>query len=647
MGIHRASGSSSKIRLPVTVRGNRTKPLLHSRKAVERRSLAVKLAESKYLNNLTPEQLAEVESQKIRLAPSLDFADDNALDSNDWQDLEDVARLDSVLRGSEVMEISHEGSEYELARDLHERLREKWRKKKGVVVRRLASPRLKGLVPAKQGSQQTSPVMYEGNNLQLVEFDGGGRHTDVVQKAASHINKSNVTLHALRTATKTVELNVLQTSGKPDILTKGHAAHPNATAATLPLKVGMKRLCHWNIVATPNLANKHSRKDINGGDLRKGAPAKPPPGKLSSENSQENPSAAAKRIRLDSDTVGGNPDDNFHFVATPLGGEDYPYNKKAKSGTPPLSPVTSSTPFTDAAFPKIHISFRKLVEDLSSGQKTVLRNKHQSFIAVIPFGAGPKFYQSYLTLKQDTKAFLDGLKVDKGNYKISIPKSNWNGKKTRDYQTPWLFFIENVAPPLREYLLWQQTFPIDEKLVLSFIPVNPMCQTKRIVEMVNTIRTGQGFSGHAIAACEEMTHTWRLDYIPTLQNDREVGVWQLTGRPITDDDIQHRNLVNAIRSLTIMVGVDELKADGKARLECVWCKSEMHQSHACSFPDVTVSWRGPTRDDMNAKVTSGSTDEGYERGNPQTGYRHAGRGGRRGDFMTRGGFQVVRGRGRK
>ncbi|KAK0504205.1 hypothetical protein EDD18DRAFT_490626 [Armillaria luteobubalina] len=371
-------------------------------------------------------------------------------------------------------------------------------------------------------------------------------------------------------------------------------------------------------------------------------------------------------------------EDHFHFVSTPLGGEDYPYNKTAKSDPSPSSLVTSTTLFTDAEFPKIHISFRKLVEDLSAGQKTVLRNEHASFIAVIPFGAGPKFYQSYTTLKQDAKAFLDGLKVETGNYKISIPKSNWNGKKTRDYQTPWPFFIENAAPPLREYLLWQQTFPIDEKLVLSFIAVDPnrqswviatyrshcvendkaimadvlrrikktVCQSKKIVEMVNAIRTNQGFTGHAITACEEMTHTWRLDYIPTLQNDREVGVWQLTGRPITGDDIQHRNLVNAIRSLIVMIGVDELKADGKARLECVWCKSEMHQSHACPFPDVATSWRGPTRDDMIANVTSRNSDRGDDSGNLQSGYRRSERGGRRGGFLTRGGFQVVRGRGR-
>ncbi|KAK0460628.1 uncharacterized protein EV420DRAFT_1533214 [Desarmillaria tabescens] len=80
--------------------------------------------------------------------------------------------------------------------------------------------------------------------------------------------------------------------------------------------------------------------------------------------------------------------------------------------------------FTDAAYPRMHISFRKLVEDLSLGQKTVLRQESSAFLAVIPYGAGPKFYQTYTMLKQDVKAFIDNLQVEKGNYKISISKTD-------------------------------------------------------------------------------------------------------------------------------------------------------------------------------------------------------------------------------
>ncbi len=55
-------------------------------------------------------------------------------DSGSWQDISDAARLDGVLRGNEVIEISHEGGEFELARELRERLSTKQRKQQTYVL---------------------------------------------------------------------------------------------------------------------------------------------------------------------------------------------------------------------------------------------------------------------------------------------------------------------------------------------------------------------------------------------------------------------------------------------------------------------------------------------------------------------------------
>ncbi|KAK0495620.1 hypothetical protein EDD18DRAFT_1354121 [Armillaria luteobubalina] len=350
-------------------------------------------------------------------------------------------------------------------------------------------------------------------------------------------------------------------------------------------------------------------------------------------------------------------EDNFNFVTTPMNREEYPYDKLTKAGQfAPLPP--SKNTFTDAAYPKIHIPFRKLVEDLSRGQKAALKEDHEQYIVVIPFGAGPKFYQSYTTLKQDVVAFLDGFQIEKGDYRISLP-SECLSKKVQDYQTPWPFFIEGAATLLQNFLLWQQTFPIDKKLVLNFLPVDinfqswviatyrcgavkndtariaralrkikkATCKNRAITDIVNKICTSQGFTGHVTLACEEMTHSWNLEYIRTLQNDSKIRVWQLTGKPITTNDDDHRKLVNAIRSLTVMVGMDNLKADGKARLECIWCKSEMHQSHACPFPDMVPGWRGPTREKMNKKAKQDSPESRSDTGQTRSSFHRAGRGG--------------------
>ncbi|KAK0221508.1 hypothetical protein IW262DRAFT_1296204 [Armillaria fumosa] len=131
-------------------------------------------------------------------------------------------------------------------------------------------------------------------------------------------------------------------------------------------------------------------------------------------------------------------EDNFNFITTPTNREDYPYDKLTKTG---------------------------------QGQKAALKEDHDQYIIVIPFSAGPKFYQSYTILKQDVMAFLDSFQIEKENYRISFP-SECLIKKVQDYQTLWPFFIKGTAPPLQNFLLWQQTFLIDEKLVLNFLSVN-------------------------------------------------------------------------------------------------------------------------------------------------------------------------------
>ncbi len=81
--------------------------------------------------DLTSEQLSELEAQRIQLTSASQLPDDDDDDDpSSWQDISDAARLDGILWGNEVIEISHEGGEFELARELRERLSIKWRKQR-------------------------------------------------------------------------------------------------------------------------------------------------------------------------------------------------------------------------------------------------------------------------------------------------------------------------------------------------------------------------------------------------------------------------------------------------------------------------------------------------------------------------------------
>ncbi|KAK0211407.1 hypothetical protein IW262DRAFT_1467820 [Armillaria fumosa] len=129
MGIQRVTGSFSKIHLPVSGHGGHNKSILHSCRAIEKHCLAAQVIEKEYFKGLTSKQISEIEAQRTQLASALEVPNDNDdFDSGSWEDISDAARLDGVLRGNEVMEISHEGGEFELARELREQLSTQWRK---------------------------------------------------------------------------------------------------------------------------------------------------------------------------------------------------------------------------------------------------------------------------------------------------------------------------------------------------------------------------------------------------------------------------------------------------------------------------------------------------------------------------------------
>ncbi len=76
----------------------------------------------------------ELEAQRVQLTLALQLPDDHDnFDSGSWQDISNATRLDGILWGNEVIEISHEGREFELVRDLQERLSTKWRRQRMYV----------------------------------------------------------------------------------------------------------------------------------------------------------------------------------------------------------------------------------------------------------------------------------------------------------------------------------------------------------------------------------------------------------------------------------------------------------------------------------------------------------------------------------
>ncbi len=69
-------------------------------------------------------------------------------------------------------------------------------------------------------------------------------------------------------------------------------------------------------------------------------------------------------------------------------------------------------------------------------------------------------------------------------------------------------------------------------------------------------------------------------------------VWQLQGRPMTDDLTEHRKWLRVVRQTKYIIGGTSHLETEKAQVACVWCKLETHVSEYCPFP-ATVDWKGP------------------------------------------------------
>ncbi|KAF8891530.1 hypothetical protein CPB85DRAFT_1441015 [Mucidula mucida] len=264
--------------------------------------------------------------------------------------------------------------------------------------------------------------------------------------------------------------------------------------------------------------------------------------------------------------------------------DKFPYDKLTfqEGNKPEMTPNGCSMPYTLAAYPKIYVPWNHLTAAFADPLRQAIMASPESFVAVIPLGAGPKWYADNPRADLMLKEFLNAIEFKKkGSPRSFLPFETKEPKKGKDgeiwlkrsaFEKPWPVVIEGIAEEFRDYLLWQQTFATQSRIMWNFVPFDPkslpwiigsyqgniisndkdniaealaclkleVWKSTAIQNLVKRIRQFQGKTGHPIDSVVEMTKSWRLVYIKTKNLDNDKGaVWSLMGLPITSDISKH------------------------------------------------------------------------------------------------------------
>ncbi|KAJ7727578.1 hypothetical protein B0H16DRAFT_1428949 [Mycena metata] len=338
-----------------------------------------------------------------------------------------------------------------------------------------------------------------------------------------------------------------------------------------------------------------------------------------------------------------------------------------------------TVPYTLGTFPRISMPFPRLTQNMSPGQVQGIEAAPKQYIALLPHGTGRSFYQRRPHANREAKAFIESFDLDTDGIDIALPIAHHPGKKPRDFDGPWPMILSGASPELRDFLLWYQTFAVNENVTFHAIAFNldaedwvimtisgdavhpdarsiakALGSIKRrlwadttFVNFVNAVFAQAGIGGSACERVVEATKSFQLTYIDTgnAKGDH-APVYQLTGKPISKEPETHRRWLSLIRGLRggYVVGMHALVID-KRFVDCVWCKSKMHPAHGCPFHGVD-GWLGTKPDNVQRyldRTHNQQKDEGHrvdgghkannkgkgrQEGNRSDGWSTVGRGGR-------------------
>ncbi|KAG6874734.1 hypothetical protein C0992_006789, partial [Termitomyces sp. T32_za158] len=248
--------------------------------------------------------------------------------------------------------------------------------------------------------------------------------------------------------------------------------------------------------------------------------------------------------------------------------EDNPADQMSQREEQPHFPAVNATPFTQTPVPRVIIPYKRLTANLDQGLVDMVDQNTDEFLAIIPFGAGPKLFKGNPTLSTKIALFLETLAIGTNN--LDVSKAIWKNRPSgrKDFETPWTLILAGASQELKEFLVWQQTFVVSQELTFSVVSfdkeiwswvitnilggaVRPeeeerrkalgtlkkaLWENQRFRAISNRILADTGVTGGSRERAYKATASFDLTFIMTHDAlGNPAPIWQLTGRPLTAD----------------------------------------------------------------------------------------------------------------
>ncbi|KAF8178317.1 hypothetical protein K438DRAFT_1977953 [Mycena galopus ATCC 62051] len=375
------------------------------------------------------------------------------------------------------------------------------------------------------------------------------------------------------------------------------------------------------------------------------------------------------------------PDPESTYRLPTMVGENPHLKETQEDPAPAILPNADNirVPFTLKIFPRIVLTLAQLTKNMAEGQVADIVANPSNFIALIPHGAGKKFFDEHPHANREAKEFIESLRTDEMSVEgidVALPKAKHKAKRDSDGPYPMILTGANAA--LAEFLTWHQTFSVNARLtfhalkfdhtVVSWVVMTiagdavrdgPETKVKvlgaikkrcwgdgRFGTITAGLQSEAGVAGSFSHRIVSATDTFDLTYIHSDNAQGDAApIFLLTAKPLTSDPEKHKRWLQAIRDIPggYFVGMHALQINTRL-LDCFWCKNQTHPAHGCAFHKVD-GWLGVIPDNAQRHEDRIRRNKERDEGRGDRDHRSYDRergSSRRKDRDARGGWQVVK-----
>ncbi|KAL1740299.1 hypothetical protein HDZ31DRAFT_76980 [Schizophyllum fasciatum] len=329
--------------------------------------------------------------------------------------------------------------------------------------------------------------------------------------------------------------------------------------------------------------------------------------------------------------------DPFAREGLPADQDLNPHLRFTQRGEPPFTPNPGYARITESRGRHVVIPSYRLLGNSSKTQIAVALAEPDKFLLLIPFGAGRSFHTKVPNFGDLVRNLLRSFLFEDQTEPDDIVVTRIftaNNREPRAGQSthfnqPWGYLLQ-CGERLHRWLRWKERISAEINLTFSVYPLDSFEDSWKIAvlsgDVVSADTSGArrweilGFLKKACWADKKLrrhvidvarkqklvatpdqlmadaTRTW--DLTATEHKDglgRITRVYVLTGRPITNDDMDRQLYVGLINEVDAWVGVQRIDLRAfRDKISCTWCKSELHCAHACDSGKVEGDdWYGP------------------------------------------------------